>query len=93
MSDHSRANARPVLPAFGQELWGAALAGSVRWNSKMYEGFALLGSDGATDPGTVARISGQLWYSVLVFVVLLLLGGLGVAVTRATGRRARGGAA
>jgi hypothetical protein len=47
MSDHhSRANngAMPMA-ALGPELWGAALAGTVRWNGKMYEGMAMLGSE------------------------------------------------
>jgi hypothetical protein len=54
---------------------------------------ALLGGDAAVDPSRVARVSGQHWYSVLVFVILLLLGGLGAALARAGARRSRGGAA
>ena len=54
MSDYSRANGGATLmpalgpmlgPVLGAELWGAALAGSVKWNGKMYEGFAMLGSE------------------------------------------------
>jgi hypothetical protein len=50
MSDYSRANAEatagatPML-ALGSEVWGAALAGTVRWNGRMYEGIAMLGSE------------------------------------------------
>jgi hypothetical protein len=54
---------------------------------------ALLGADAAADPTLVARVSGQHWYSVLAFVILLLLGGLGAALARAGARRSRGGAA
>jgi hypothetical protein len=46
MSDYSRANGGATpMPALGAELWGAALAGTVKWNGKMYEGFAMLGSE------------------------------------------------
>jgi hypothetical protein len=46
MSEYSRANGGATpMPALGAELWGAALAGSVRWNGKMYEGLAMLGSE------------------------------------------------
>lgn len=46
MSEYSRANGSAMpMPALGAELWGAALAGTVRWNGKMYEGFAMLGGE------------------------------------------------
>jgi hypothetical protein len=32
-------------PLVGAELWGATLAGAARWNGKMYEGMATLGSE------------------------------------------------
>jgi hypothetical protein len=48
---------------------------------------AMSGADGPT----VARATGQLWYSVLVFLILLLLGAIGGAAIRARGARARGG--
>ena len=54
---------------------------------------ALMAGDGVSDPTAVAQISGQHWYSVLVFVVLMLLGGLGAALARGSARRSRGGAA
>jgi hypothetical protein len=44
MSDYSRANAG-ATPMLGAELWGAVLAGTVKWNGKMYEGYATLGSE------------------------------------------------
>src|SRR5262249_43897427 len=34
-----------VMPALGAELWGATLAGAAKWNGKMYEGMAMLGSE------------------------------------------------
>jgi len=34
-----------MAPATGYELWGPALAGAVKWNGKMYEGLAMLGSE------------------------------------------------
>jgi hypothetical protein len=34
-----------ILPVAGYALWGPALAGAVKWNGKMYEGFAMLGSE------------------------------------------------
>jgi len=34
-----------MMPATGYEPWGPALAGAVKWNGKMYEGLALLGSE------------------------------------------------
>jgi hypothetical protein len=45
MSDYSRANVGATPMALGSELWGAALAGSVKWNGKMYEGYAMLGTE------------------------------------------------
>ncbi|HEX5999617.1 MAG TPA: hypothetical protein VFZ16_09505 [Hyphomicrobiaceae bacterium] len=46
MSDNARAsNGAVVMPALGPELWGPALAGAVKWNGKMYEGLALMGSE------------------------------------------------
>jgi hypothetical protein len=54
---------------------------------------ALMAGDGVSDPTAVARISGQHWYAVLVFVILMLLGGLGAALARGGARRSRGGAA
>jgi hypothetical protein len=34
-----------VVPALGPELWGPAMAGAMKWNGKMYEGAAMLGSE------------------------------------------------
>lgn len=34
-----------MTPANGYALWGPALAGAVKWNGWMYEGFATLGSE------------------------------------------------
>ena len=34
-----------MTPGIGYELWGPALAGTVKWNGKMYEGLAMLGSE------------------------------------------------
>ena len=46
MADNAKANGSPVLaPTMGFELWGPALAGAAKWNGKMYEGFALMGSE------------------------------------------------
>jgi phasin protein len=46
MADNGKANGNPVLmPTMGFELWGPALAGAAKWNGKMYEGFALMGSE------------------------------------------------
>jgi hypothetical protein len=46
MADNAKANGSSVLtPTMGFELWGPALAGAAKWNGKMYEGFALLGSE------------------------------------------------
>jgi hypothetical protein len=45
MFDNSRANGAMAMQAPGAELWGATLAGAVRWNGKMYEGMAMLGSE------------------------------------------------
>jgi hypothetical protein len=46
MADNAKANGSSVLtPNMGFELWGPALAGAAKWNGKMYEGFALLGSE------------------------------------------------
>jgi hypothetical protein len=46
MSDYSRANAGAApMPALGAEIWGATLAGAARWNGKMCEGMAMLGSE------------------------------------------------
>src|SRR5262245_16076000 len=46
MSDNSRTNGgATVMPALGTELWGATLAGAAKWNGKMYEGMAMLGSE------------------------------------------------
>jgi hypothetical protein len=33
------------MAALGSEFWGAALAGTVRWNGRMYEGWAMLGTE------------------------------------------------
>jgi hypothetical protein len=32
-------------PGAGYAMWGPALAGAVKWNGRMYEGFAMLGSE------------------------------------------------
>jgi hypothetical protein len=41
-----KANVGPFMtPAMGYELWGPALAGAFKWNAKMYEGLAMLGSE------------------------------------------------
>jgi hypothetical protein len=46
MSDYSRANAGATpMPALGAEIWGATLAGAAKWNGKMCEGMAMLGSE------------------------------------------------
>jgi hypothetical protein len=46
MADKAKANGGMTLaPAVGLELWGPALAGAAKWNGKMCEGFALLGSE------------------------------------------------
>lgn len=46
MAENGKANGGVVLaPAAGIELWGPALAGAAKWNGKMCEGFALLGSE------------------------------------------------
>lgn len=34
-----------VTPAVAFALWGPVLAGAAKWNGKMYEGFAMLGSE------------------------------------------------
>src|SRR5262245_5288527 len=34
-----------MTPANGYALWGPALAGAVKWNGKMYQGLAMLGSE------------------------------------------------
>jgi hypothetical protein len=39
------ANLATFTPATAYELWGPALAGAVKWNGKMHEGLALLGSE------------------------------------------------
>ena len=51
---------------------------------------ALLAAQGLAEPGVIARASGALWYAVLIFLVLLLLGAL---VATATRSRSRGGSA
>jgi hypothetical protein len=33
------------MPTLGPEVWGPTIAGAVKWNGKMYEGFAMLGSE------------------------------------------------
>lgn len=46
MAENAKANGGAVLgPGAGIELWGPALAGAAKWNGKMCEGFALLGSE------------------------------------------------
>lgn len=46
MSDYSRTKVGATpMAAFGTELWGAALAGTITLNGKMYEGWATLGSE------------------------------------------------
>src|SRR5262245_1767088 len=46
MSDNSRANGgAQAMPALGTELWGATMVGAAKWNGKMYEGLAMLGSE------------------------------------------------
>jgi hypothetical protein len=46
MADNAKVNGGVVLsPAAGIELWGPALAGAAKWNGKMCQGFALLGSE------------------------------------------------
>ena len=46
MSDTSRANGgATAMPVLDPELWGPPLAGAVKWNGKMYEGLAMLGSE------------------------------------------------
>ena len=46
MADNINANGGPALAsATGFELWGPAIAGAARWNGKMYEGLAMLGSE------------------------------------------------
>ncbi|MBO0763774.1 MAG: phasin family protein [Hyphomicrobiaceae bacterium] len=46
MTDNGKANGGAILaPAAGIELWGPALAGAAKWNGKMCEGFALLGTE------------------------------------------------
>jgi hypothetical protein len=46
MADNAKVNGGMVLtPAAGIELWGPALAGAAKWNGRMCEGFALLGSE------------------------------------------------
>jgi hypothetical protein len=45
MSDKVKANGSAVMPPVGYELWGPALVGAAKWNGKMYEGFATLGSE------------------------------------------------
>jgi hypothetical protein len=46
MADNIKANGGSALtPTTGFELWGPALAGAAKWNGRMYEGFAMLGSE------------------------------------------------
>jgi hypothetical protein len=46
MSDYSRAKTGATpMPAMGAEVWGATLAGAAKWNGKMCEGMAMLGSE------------------------------------------------
>jgi hypothetical protein len=46
MADNAKVNGGSVLmPTTGFELWGPALAGAAKWNGKMCEGYALLGSE------------------------------------------------
>ena len=45
MSDQFRANLGAMPMALGSEIWGSALAGTVRWNGQMYEGMATLGCE------------------------------------------------
>jgi hypothetical protein len=46
MSDHSSANVGATpMAALGSELWGPALAGTLRWNGQMYEGMAVVGCE------------------------------------------------